>query len=233
MMLLYKAWLESRTRFLLSLFAIAGLSFVFVFFNHDVRTAVVDGDVSYPEYIWKAVFKGHLRDIYVVLALMLGMGGLDRERAYGTAGYTLALPVSRWRLIAVRGFAGTMETFALASVPAILVPALSPFVHESYPWAQALQFGILWAVGGFAIFAIGFVASVLVSGEYSAPMAALTFLFAYSVVTDLPGVERYLLDIHDTMNGSGPHGLGTLTMIMLIAGLMMGLAGYVTAKKDF
>ena len=40
MMLLYKTWLESRTRFLLSLFAMAGLSVVFVLFNHDVRTVV-------------------------------------------------------------------------------------------------------------------------------------------------------------------------------------------------
>jgi hypothetical protein len=74
MMLLYKAWVESRTRFLLSFLAMAGLSVVFVFFNHDLRTVVTDHDVSYSEYIWKGIFKGQLRDIYVVLALLLGMG---------------------------------------------------------------------------------------------------------------------------------------------------------------
>jgi hypothetical protein len=78
MMLLYKAWLESRVRFLLSFLAMAGLSVVFVFFNHDVRTVVTDHDVSYAEYIWNGIFKGQLREIYVVLALLLGMGGLDR-----------------------------------------------------------------------------------------------------------------------------------------------------------
>src|SRR3954470_13033078 len=113
MMLLYKSWLESRTRFLLSFLAMAGLGVVFVFFNHDVRTVVADHDVSYGEYIWKGIFKGQLRDIYVVLALLLGLGGLDRERGHGTTGYTLALPVSRWRLIAARGITGIIETTVL------------------------------------------------------------------------------------------------------------------------
>ena len=233
MMLLYKAWLESRTRFLLSFFAIAGLSTVFVFFNHDVRTVVTDHDVSYSEYIWKAIFKGQLRDIYVVLALLLGMGGLDRERAYGTSGYTLALPISRWRFITARGIAGGFETAVLAFLPATLVPALSPFVHEFYAWGQALQFGILWTVGGILIFTMGFLASVLFSGEYSAAVAALIVLFAYSIATDLPGMEHFIIDIHDTMNGSGPHGFATLTMISLTAAAIIGLAGYITTRKDY
>ncbi len=233
MMLLYKAWLESRTRFLLGCLAMAGLSIVFVFFNHDVRSVVSDHDVPYAEYIWRGIFKGQLREIYVVLALLLGMGGLDRERAHGTVGYTLALPVSRLRLIAARGFTGVIETTTLSFLPATLVPVLSPWVQEVYPWGQALRFGVLWSVGGALIFTMGFLASVLFSGEYSAAVAAMIFLFAYSFATDLPGMERYILDIHDTMNGSGPHGFGTLTMISLTAVTMIGLAGFITTKKDY
>ena len=129
MMLFYKAWLESRTRFLLGLLALAGLSAAFVFFNHDLRTVLTDHDVSYGEFIWRGIFKGQLRDIYVILTVLLGLGGLDRERSYGTAGHTLALPVSRWHLIAARGIAGMIETTVLSFLPAGLVPALSPFVH--------------------------------------------------------------------------------------------------------
>lgn len=232
-MLLYKTWLESRTRFLLSLLAITGLSVAFVIFNHDVRTVVTDHDVSYAEYIWKGIFKGQLRDIYVVLALLLGMGGLDRERAHGTAEYTLALPVGRWRFIAARGIGGVIETTALAFLPATLVPALSPCVHEFYSWGQALQFGFLWTIGGVLIFTMGFLASVLFSGEYSAAMAAMILLFASSITTDLPGMERYIIDINDTMNGSGPHGFKTLAMISLTAAAIIGLAGYITARKDY
>ncbi|HLJ89789.1 MAG TPA: hypothetical protein VKZ53_23475 [Candidatus Angelobacter sp.] len=233
MMLLYKAWLESRARFLLGLLAMAGLSGVFVFFNHDVRTVVTDHDVSYAEYIWRGIFKGQLRDIYVVLTLLLGLGGLDRERSYGTAGHTLALPVSRWRLIAARGLTGIIETAILAILPASLVPALSPFVQESYPWRLALQFGALWTVGGILIFAISFLASVLFSGEYSAAIAAIILLVGYSITTDLPGMEHYIVDVHDVMNGSGPHGPTTLAAISIMAVATIWLAGYITTRKDY
>ncbi|KAA6459541.1 ABC transporter permease [Acidobacteria bacterium AB60] len=233
MMLLYKAWLESRARFLLGLLALAGLSAVFVLFNQDVRTVVTDHDMSYVEYIWRGIFKGQLRDIYVILTLLLGLGGLDRERSYGTAGHTLALPVSRWRLIAARGLTGIVETAVLAILPASLVPALSPFVHESYSWLLAFQFGALWTIGGTLIFAIGFLASVLVAGEYSAAVAALVFLFGYSITTDLPGMEHYLVDIHDVMNGSGPHDISTLAAISVTAAAMIWFGGLITSRKDY
>ena len=232
-MLFLKAWLESRTRFLLGLLALAGLSAVFVFFNHDVRSVVTDHDVSYSEYIWRGIFKGQLRDIYVILVLLLGLGGLDRERSYGTAGHTLALPVRRWRLIAARGLTGIFEAAVLAILPASLVPALSPLIHESYPWSLALQYGALWTIGGIFIYAIGFLASVLFAGEYSAAIAALVFLFGYSITTELPGMEHYLVDIHDVMNGSGPHGVTTLGAISITAAATMWLAGYITSRRDF
>lgn len=232
-MLLYKAWLECRTRFLLSFFALAGLSAVFVFFNHAMRAVVSDHDVSYAESIWRGIFKGQLRDIYVVLAVLLGMGGLERERAQGTAGCTLALPVSRWRVIAARGITGMLATTVLAFSPAVLVAALSPLIHESYSWRLALSFGGLWAVGGLVLFAMGFLMSVLFSGEYSAAMTALVCLFAYSIAADLPGVEGHVVDLHDTMNGSGPHGWATLATLALAAAALLWLAGYRTTRKDY
>jgi len=233
MMLFYKAWIESRTRFLLGTFAIVSLAAVFVLFNHDVRAIVVEDQVSYAVYIWRGIFKGQLRDIFVILTLLLGLGGLERERSYGTAGHTLALPVSRWRLIITRGITGIIETTVMAFLTAGIVPILSPFIHESYPWRLALQFAFLWTLGGTLVFAMGFIASVLFAGEYSAAIAAIVLLFAYSITTDLPGVERYVVDIHDVMNGSAPHGPTTTAMICLAAAAMISLAGYLTSRKDY
>jgi hypothetical protein len=83
-MLFYKAWLESRTRFFLGAITIAGLIALFVFMNRDGRQVVADQEISYDQYVWSAVYKGYLRDIFVVVVLLLAMGGLARERAYGT-----------------------------------------------------------------------------------------------------------------------------------------------------
>jgi ABC-type transport system involved in multi-copper enzyme maturation permease subunit len=233
MMLFYKAWLETRTRFLLSVAALAGLSAIFVLMNQGVRESITSEAVTYPDYIWKAIFKGHLRDIFVLLALLLGMGGLERERSYGTAGFTLTLPIARWRLTAVRGLAGMMETALLAFLPAVIVPLLSPLAGQTYPWFTALRFGMLWTIGGVLIFAMGFLASIFFAGEYSAPIAAIGFLFAYSVLADVPGVERYVVDIHDIMNGTGPHGFSTLASLSLVAFSMIAVGGYVTMRRDY
>ncbi len=233
MMLFYKAWLESRTRFLLSAITIAGLVALFVFMNRDARMEVSDHNITYAQYLWSAIYKGYLRDVFVVSVLLLGMGGLGRERAYGTSAFTLALPVSRWRLTATRAVVGFAESTVVAFLPATLLPLLSPLVNETWSWSQAVHFGVLWAFGGALIFTIGFVASVLFIGEYSAPMAAVAFLFAYSIVTDLPGVEGYVIDIHDLMRGTGPHGPPALAAISASTIMLIAVATCITRRRDF
>ncbi|MBV8895807.1 MAG: hypothetical protein JO051_04795 [Acidobacteriaceae bacterium] len=232
-MLLFKAWLESRTRFALSAIAIVGLIALFVLMNRDARADVAEHNVTYSQYLWSAIYKGYLRDIFVVVVLLLGMGGLGRERAYGTSGFTLTLPVSRWQLTATRAAVGLAESIVIAFLPAILLPLLSPLVHEIYPWSQSLHFAVLWTFGGSFVFTMGFLASALFTGEYSAPMAAVALLFAYSIITDLPRVERYVIDIHDFMKGTGPHGPLAVVAVSGSAILLLAVAGYITRRKDF
>jgi hypothetical protein len=106
-------------------------------------------------------------------------------------------------------------------------------VNETYAWSQSLHFAIRWTFGGAFVFAIGFLASVLFTGEYSAPIAAVGLLFAYSIVTDLPGVERYVVDIHDFMNSTGPHGLPAFAAVSASAIALIAVAGHVTRRRDF
>jgi ABC-2 type transport system permease protein len=94
-MLWYKGWRESRTRFLLSAVTIAGLCVLFVLIQSDSRASIDSEPLTYVGYIWRTIYKGYLRELFILLVLLLGAGGLLRERAYGTAGYTLALPISR------------------------------------------------------------------------------------------------------------------------------------------
>jgi ABC-2 type transport system permease protein len=244
-MLWYKAWRESRTRFLLSAVVIAGLCAGFVVF-HSEGAGISDRPLTYVEYIWRIVYKGYLREFFVMLALLLGIGGLLRERDHGTAGFTLALPVSRLHLAAVRAAVGFLEIVALSLVPALVIPALSPLAGQFYPWPQAFAFSLLWTAGGAFIFAIGFLASSVFAGEYTAPVAAFLGLLLYSVIADLPFLEHYSFDIHDIMSGVGmpyfePHGallIGplpwmALAVILLIVFCLFTLAGRITQHQDF
>lgn len=244
-MLWYKAWRESQTRFFLSALTIAGLCLGFVLF-HGERGGIFDRPITYMEYIWRIVYKGYLRELFALLTLLLGVGGLLRERDYGTAGFTLTLPVSRLHLVSVRAAVGLLQVAALSFLPALVIPALSPLVGQFYPWYQALQFALLWTTGGALIFTLGFLASSLFGGEYTAPVAALLGLLLYSVVADLPFLERYPLDIHDIMSGAGmpyfrpnaslligPFPWTTLAIILLIVLSLVALAGRITAVQDF
>ncbi len=244
-MVWYKAWRESQARFLLSACTIAGLCVAFVFFHRE-GAHVADNSKTYIEYIWRIVYKGYLRQLFVILALLLGVGGLRRERDYGTAGFTLALPVSRLRLVSVRAAMGLLEVAVLAFLPALVIPALSPFVGQVYPWSQALQFSLLWTAGGAFLFAIGFLASILFGGEYTAPVIAIVAMLGYSMLADLPSLERYIIDVHDLMSGNGmyyfqpgayvligPLPWIALSAIVIVVCSSIVLAGRITQQQDF
>jgi ABC-2 type transport system permease protein len=207
-MLWYKAWRESRTRFLLSGLLLTGVcAFAVLYYIPYCRQEQLLGHepLNYAQYIWLVIFRGgnSLRELFVFLVLLLGVGGLLRERAHGSVGFTLALPVRRWRLILARGTVGVIEVTALSFVPAAAIPALSALTGQSYPLAQAAQFGILWSVCGAAIYAMALSCSALFEGEYAAPVASLVALVVYSVAAALPVFDNYPFNIHAIMSGEG------------------------------
>jgi hypothetical protein len=159
---------------------------------------------------------------------------------------TLVLPVSRAHLAAVRAAVGFLEVAVLSLAPALVIPALSPLAGQFYPWPQAFEFSVLWAAGGAFIFAIGFLASSIFAGEYTAPVAAFLGLLLCSAIADLPSLERYSLDIHDIMSGIGmpyfqangalligPLPWAALAVIVLTVVSLLALAGQFTRRQDF
>src|SRR5258705_3791903 len=136
-MLWYKAWRESRARFLLSAIALAVICASFVCFHRDASGGIGDEPLSYPVYVWRITYKGYLRELFMILAILLGLGGLTRERDQRTAAFTLALPVSRWRLLANRTVVGLGQVVLLATLPAIVMPLLSPVIWQPYQSPQA------------------------------------------------------------------------------------------------
>jgi len=246
-MLWYKAWRESRTRFWACALALGAICATIVLFRRDVSTGMSDGEpLTYATYIWRIAYKGYVRDLFVLIAIFLGLGGLTRERDHRTAGFTLALPVSRFSLLATRTVVGCAEVLILAAVPAILLPALSVLMGEPYPTSQAWGFAVLWATVGLLVHAIGILSSVLFAGEFTAPIAACFGLIAYSLLSDMSGPGRYLTDIHDVMSGigmayfterigmlTGPLPWSTLLDVLLGAATLVALGACIANRQDF
>lgn len=221
-MIWFKAWAESKTRFLIAVMVMV-LASVFVIGWQDAS---------------RVLFKGFPRTLYMVFALVFGLGGLLRERDLGTAAFTLALPVSRLRLTLVRVAAGLGELAILAWIPIVVMLAASLFVPHSYSVAQALAFPLRWLLGGAALFALAFLASATLGGEYTAFVAALVVFFGGTVTTQFirlakPETARYLFTIQEVMSGIRP------AMVMPAAVLIAALAGLTlaavcaTETKDF
>jgi hypothetical protein len=190
---------------------------------------------------WRAV-------AFSFIALVLGLGGLQRERAAGTAPFTLALPVGRGQIVATRVLVGLAELIGIALIPVVMVPGLSPVLaHQSYPASQSLNYAALFLSWGIVWFAGGLVWSAVFRGEFTAATAAVLTPFAYMMIYGASrGDERFpVANPFRTMTGEfAGHLGGTMLLIdplpwtvMLIlaviaAALFVG-AWRATARQSF
>jgi hypothetical protein len=122
----------------------------------------------------------------------------------GTLGFTLALPVTRSRLFAVRVAVGLGEVAALALLPAVVVPLVAAATGAAYPVGQALQLGVLWAVCGGLIFAAAVLVATLVTSEYLAWLICFLALCGWEAAVNVTRLARYpSLDLFRIMTGAG------------------------------
>ena len=202
-MLLRKAWLESKARFTAAaiILTLLGISTVLR------APATIAGwervhrgeQMSYPLYIWLSLPHGFLQFLWIIAAVLLGLGGLLREDAAGSSGFSLGLPVSRRRHVLTRAAVGAAEAITLGFIPLLLVAILSPLVHRAYPLSQAVMFATMFVLAGLVFYAVGFFLSHILRGEYAAPTVGLAAIAAFYIFTKLPRFE--FLNVFDAMDG--------------------------------
>lgn len=177
---LWKAWLESRSRFLSALALLTSIVIYAVVTGPDyvmrLHNLYPGRPYVYSAYIWGGLFHYALQGPWVLAAFVITLGGLRREKATGVVLFTLGLPVARLRLFLIRAALACTEAIALAILPALLIPILSSFVGESYPLNQALAFGALMSAAGLVVVAIGLLLSEIFEGEFTAPVVGLCVL---------------------------------------------------------
>jgi ABC-2 type transport system permease protein len=187
-MLWYKAWLETRSRFLISLVGMVVLCSVFVF--HADRTTIYDVKPDYYSYV---LFVGNsiLVVMWLLSVILTMMGGLLRERATGSSAFTLALPVSRTRLMMVRICMGVAQAVILAIGPGIAMYSVGSIFGKTHSISQAAFSLVLLLGGGVLFFAIAVLVSSLISGEYTAPVVSFGAVVVTAVGLSSAGLRRY------------------------------------------
>ena len=239
-MLWYKSWLESRTRFIVTAAVIVGFCAFAVFFSHATGG-------QYNAHIYDVIYAGEAKGVFAMLSIFLGLGGLLRERAHRSAVFTLALPVSRSRILGAQVGIGVLQLAALSLLPALLLPVFSLVHRQSYPVAQALHFSVLWFVCGSIIFATAFLLSVSLAGEYTALVVCYVLLMVHTVIATWRLLLPYRLNLmwtmgeFNTMHWNSGHKLllslpmpwARLFTITAIALTMLLFAKTVAESQDF
>jgi ABC-type transport system involved in multi-copper enzyme maturation permease subunit len=242
----WKAWRESRGRFVSALMLLASFVLYAVVtspgFLSRYNARFPDKTLLYSVYVWTGLFHYALQGLWVLGAFIVGLGGLAREKATGVALFMLGLPVSRRRLFLIRASVAWAESIAFGLVSAMLIPVLSAFVGESYPFLQALVFGASMAAAGLVIIAFGLFLSEVFEGEFTSPVVGLCTL-----ATIFLGYRAHTLhgwNVFDVMSAAtsidpktqllmGTFDWFGMTVCFLIAAVLLCTTGAVIQARDF
>src|ERR1051326_6792426 len=172
-MLWYKSWLDPRWRFLIGFVLMTCAAFFVVgtwprvkallpqlsmldtgsgLIGQKIREAI-DLQRTYRGFVWSQWFRQTPTETGTLLAILLGSGGLLSQGSSGQL-FTLSLPVSRAQLVGSRAATGLGEWLAIALVPSLIIPLLSPSIGETYPVTAALVHGVCIFVGGAVFFSL-------------------------------------------------------------------------------
>jgi ABC-type transport system involved in multi-copper enzyme maturation permease subunit len=247
-MLWYKAWRESSVRFLVVAAVIAAICLARVLFEQrffpDIAREAPHVH-NYLQYLYWTIFAGSARGLLQLCCLLLGLGGLQRDRKQNSLSFTLALPVSRPRLVVTRALVGFLEIFILSLLPPFLLWATSPLVHQSMPLSYGLGFVPYWTIGGWFTFGVAFLCSVIFTSEYTAlAVGYLSYVF-YLAICRHPRLSPYPLHAADFMSGRLDHVLDPHTLlwtgavpVTLIAGftlaamILVAASTFITTRQD-
>jgi ABC-2 type transport system permease protein len=188
----YKAWLETRSRFLTSLATLTMFSSIFV--HHALYMACMNSlpcseEIKSSE--WRSEFhrllfinQQYVVVMWILAVVLLAMGGLVREKALGTSSLTLTLPVSRARLMRVRVAMGVFQAIALGVVPWVSVFVISSRARMPISITQVGSYVLLLIGGGLVYFAMAILISSLITGEYTAPALAFGVVLLAAMLFD-------------------------------------------------
>lgn len=245
-MLCYKSWLETRWGFALALMVVLVFSLGSVLrFPDAARAGLRDMQVhNHPNaalrgvrtYTQVEIFE-KLAILWAILSVMLGTGGLLRERRLGTASFLLSLPTSRMRLLGVRCAVSVFEASGLALAAYAMVPLAFPLVHQSYSWGLALRYALILAVSGisFAVFGI-LISVVLEGGAWPAIIGASTAFLSLVLGEIVTSFSRYAP--FPVLSGESYFRCGVvpwagMSVSLVAATLMLTFALLIVKWRDF
>jgi ABC-2 type transport system permease protein len=255
-MLWYKAWLETRWRFAigLALLMLSAMGAVLAYprvmqllplvpsvsaggeLGRRIREAA-DLMRDYRGYVWSQWLRQSMTNLLSLFAVLLGTGGLLSQGSGGGALFTLSLPVSRNQLLGVRAATGLAELAALAFLPPLLLPMLSPAVGQRYGFEDALVHGMCFFVAASVLFSTACLLSTVFSDVWRPALIVCGLAAAVGISEPFLGhASRYslfgIMDGEMYFRGAGFPWVGLLVSAALSAAMLYAAARNF-ARQDF
>ena len=245
-MLLYKSWLETRWGFFLALSILLIFSLWSVLrFPDAVRSGLRDMQLhNHPNaalrgvatYTQVEIFE-KLTLLWTMFSVMLGTGGLRREKLLGTAPFLLSLPTSRRRLLVVRCTVSAFQATFLALAAYSIVPLAFPLVDQHYSLDLALRYASILAVSGLSFVVYGILISVVLEGSSWPSIIGAKTAFLLLIWGQLsPALSRY--GAFPVLTGESYFRYGVvpwmgISISLGIATLLGGCALWIVKWQDF
>jgi ABC-2 type transport system permease protein len=251
-MLWYKAWLETRWRFIIGLGVLLVLASVTVLgyekFMELLRVLpAVDPDSpmgrvigegvalnsTFNGYIWSQWFLKQLPQAWTLFAALLGAGGLLAQTQRGEGIFTLSLPVSRFQLVGVRAATCLAQLLVLAVVPSLLIPLLAPAVGQSYSLTGTLVHALCLFTAGSVFFSLSFLLSTIFPDVWRPFLIVFCLSFFEQVLRDFAKVGVFrVMSAEPYFRGDGLPWLGLVAAVAASAAMLYGAARNI-ARHDF
>lgn len=209
-MLWYKAWLETRWRFVIGLVVlICSAAEIVVTYPKVLQllplvpSVDVGGEIGrrireaadlardFRGYVWSQWFRQNLPQTGTLFAVLLGSGGLLSSGSGGAVLFTLSLPASRTRLLAIRAMTGLAEFFVIVLASSLVIPLLSPGVGQTYGLANVAIHSLCLFVAGASFFSLAFLLSTVFNDVWRPLLVAVGIAIVVALwETVSPGLAR-------------------------------------------
>lgn len=247
-MVWYKAWLDTRWRFLISLaFACLAVCGVVMFFDDarqllDTRTMNFSSESPLEEalreqlealqtfrgYVWFQWFDQNFALLGSLFAALLGSGAPLSTSGHGLM-FSLALPVSRARWMRTRLSLGLAELFALCLLPALAIVLAAPLVGERFPLVDA----VVYATCAFVAASVLFGVASLLSTVFNDVWRPLLLTLLLGLAVGLAGVGFFdVMSAYGYFTGESFPWLGLVACAVLTAALLYAAAA-TFERRDF
>src|SRR5579883_1040266 len=161
-MLWMKGWFETRWRFLFCV----GFG-VFVLINVAADNVAADQPFAIAKLVNVLAF------FFALIAIMLGGAGINTQAAFratkglhGSMYFTLALPVSRFRLLATRAAIGVLELTAVIMLICAGIWATVPQLRAQMTLPEFLVYGFALALSTASFYSVSVLLGTFLDGQW-------------------------------------------------------------------